>query len=619
MAFAESRLLTSYNDVKDRVTDFARGFNYSYYQPLHEAILKGDWESTKAFLDNDPSALTAKVTALGRTALHVAAVRGKWQLVEKLVQHMPAHVLAEKDFMGCTCLHYVAMGDNIKAAKALVAKKPSLTQLDDYKRFTPLIYSIISSRCKKMVWYLVLNTSDEGPGFPFSGPSAGQLVALLTAAGFHDITMYLLQRYPKLGTISDLKGSIILNVLSKLPSNFQSGNVPAKPDYLPPIELRGDLKDSYGESSHDQSSFEDRIWNAIQCVEKETTSFAVPKVKRVRDAKLKHESAKSLVYFVCFQASTMNDSESQFWQSFVSKYIILSATSSGIVEILRICFQFFPELVWTDIPNEGYVVQIAINNRQEQVFSFLRDEMPTICKYLAVALDEPSNSTSHLAARFASPQLASISGAAFQMQRELQWFKEAEKLDHPLDKEVKNKDGKTAWQLFKEEHKALLEDGKKWMKNTSNSCMLVATLIATVAFAAAITVPGDALALFSSMASLLMFLSILTAHYAEEDFLKALPEKLILGLVSLFIAIVTTMIAFGTALSLILEDEAKWAPIPIVLLACVPIALFAKLQLPLLMQMIISTYGSPIYHHQSKSLLIFQNLKNKTKHGKQKP
>ncbi|MCI93225.1 ankyrin repeat protein, partial [Trifolium medium] len=28
------------------------------------------------------------------------------------------------------------------------------------------------------------------------------------------------------------------------------------------------------------------------------------------------------------------------------------------------------------------------------------------------------------------------------------------------------------------------------MKDTSNSCMLVATLIATIAFAAAITVPG---------------------------------------------------------------------------------------------------------------------------------
>lgn len=122
---------------------------------------------------------------IGRTALHVAALGGQWRLVEKLVQHVPAHLLGELDLMGCTCLHYVAMGESIMAAKALVAKNPSLTQIIDFRGSTPLIYSITSTRCKEMVWYLVLNTTDERPGCPFSGPSAGLLVALLTAAGLH--------------------------------------------------------------------------------------------------------------------------------------------------------------------------------------------------------------------------------------------------------------------------------------------------------------------------------------------------------------------------------------------------------------------------------------------------
>lgn len=188
-------------------------------------------------------------------------------------------------------------------------------------------------------------------------------------------------------------------------------------------------------------------------------------------------------------------------------------------------------------------------------------------------------------------------------------------MDHPLHKEVKNQDGKTAWQVFKQEHKELLEEGKNWIKDTSNSCMLVATLIATIAFAAAITVPGgnnqdkgipiflkdttfmifvvsDALALFSSMASLLVFLAILNARFAEEDFVVALPERLILGLASLFIALVTTMVAFGAALSMLVKERVKWAPIPIALLACVPIALFTQLQLSLFIEMMKSTYGS---------------------------
>jgi uncharacterized membrane protein len=82
----------------------------------------------------------------------------------------------------------------------------------------------------------------------------------------------------------------------------------------------------------------------------------------------------------------------------------------------------------------------------------------------------------------------------------------------------------------------LQENGEKWMKDTANYCMLVATLIATVVFAAAFTVPGgnnqesgipillrsnwfmvffvsDAITLFSSSTSIVIFLSILTSRY----------------------------------------------------------------------------------------------------------
>ena len=91
------------------------------------------------------------------------------------------------------------------------------------------------------------------------------------------------------------------------------------------------------------------------------------------------------------------------------------------------------------------------------------------------------------------------------------------------------------------------------MKCTATSCMLVATLIAIVIFAAAYTVLGgvdngtgapifirdqwffifvisDAAALFSSLASIIMFFSILTSCYAENDFLISLPTRLMFGL-----------------------------------------------------------------------------------------
>ncbi|MCI01204.1 ankyrin repeat family protein [Trifolium medium] len=164
----------------------ARQYNNSYYQPFHLAIVKGDWESTKAFLDNDPSALTAKITMFGQTALHVAALGAHWKLVEKLVQHMPANMLTEMDFKNCTCLHYVAMGESIDTAKALVAKNSSVTQVTNLQGSTPLHNSLTAAAiCKEMVWYLVLNATDDSPACPFSGPSATELVRLLIYTGLH--------------------------------------------------------------------------------------------------------------------------------------------------------------------------------------------------------------------------------------------------------------------------------------------------------------------------------------------------------------------------------------------------------------------------------------------------
>ncbi|KAL0373282.1 UNVERIFIED_CONTAM: hypothetical protein Sradi_3243900 [Sesamum radiatum] len=93
--------------------------------------------------------------------------------------------------------------------------------------------------------------------------------------------------------------------------------------------------------------------------------------------------------------------------------------------------------------------------------------------------------------------------------------------------------------IFTAEHKILKEGGEKWMKDIFNSCMIAVALIVTVMFAAAITVPGgndgsngypifskngafivfaisDVVCLFTSTTSLLMFLAILTSHYAEK-------------------------------------------------------------------------------------------------------
>lgn len=184
-----------------------------------------------------------------------------------------------------------------------------------------------------------------------------------------------------------------------------------------------------------------------------------------------------------------------------------------------------------------------------------------------------------------------------------------------MDKLRLNNDHKTPTELFKDTHQELMQEGEQWMKGTSSSCTIVAALVVTIVFAAAITVPGgnkadtglpffytmkafiifgisDALALFSSTSSLLLFLSIQSSHYGEQDFLSALPRRLICGFLTLFLSILFMMIAFAATLQIVFGDKTYWILLPVTGLACIPVTLFAVLQFPHLINMIKCTYGS---------------------------
>ena len=201
-------------------------------------------------------------------------------------------------------------------------------------------------------------------------------------------------------------------------------------------------------------------------------------------------------------------------------------------------------------------------------------------------------------------------------------MQEVESVVHPSILETTNKNGKRPRELFIESHKELVKEGEKWMKETASSCMVVGALIVTIMFAAAITVPGgnkqdlgfpvflnekvfmlfiisDALSLLSSSTSLLMFLGVLTSRYAEEDFLRSLPIKMMIGLSTLILSIATMMITFCASLFIILQGK-SWVVIPVICLASVPVTLFTWMQLRLLIDMVISTYGSRILDKKAK-------------------
>ncbi|KAL8513655.1 hypothetical protein ACS0TY_012952 [Phlomoides rotata] len=99
-----------------------------------------------------------------------------------------------------------------------------------------------------------------------------------------------------------------------------------------------------------------------------------------------------------------------------------------------------------------------------------------------------------------------------------------------------NNNGQTPSVIFNDKHKRLVYKAGKWLKETSQSCSVVATLIATVAFATCSQVPGglkeglgmptlqhdtafSIFAIFSlvalcfSVTSIIMFLAVLTSSH----------------------------------------------------------------------------------------------------------
>ncbi|XP_050383555.1 ankyrin repeat-containing protein At5g02620-like [Argentina anserina] len=609
--------------------------NLDYYLPLYHAASRGNWEDARRFLEHDPNAVKAKISNLSMTALHVAACEGHSEFVEKVVKLMPADELAAHDEMGFTALHYAAIGANLRSAKALLKENPKLAQSVDTIGKTPLhLAASFASECKELVWYLLLVTTDEEPGHPFTGPWAANLMNVLIASGFHDIALYLLQQYPNLATVTDQEDCTPLYVLANNQSNFLSGSrlgfwescfypsIPIDADYRPPNSVR-----TYVGSHHDSVQNLNRMSTPVQhgalhwlrrLLCGALKQIAPSGFMTLQDAKLRHHCAEELVKQFCLELSRSNNMS---WRLnyILNSEILNIAALNGITEIISKLLEFFPDLIWARLSNNQYLLlPCAIELRHEKVFRLVCDHTAR-SKLMAIELLE-SSTILHLAAKLAPPaQLTSVCGAALQMQRELQWFKVVENLVHPYYKQSRNAAKQTARELFTKEHENLADKGEKWLKDTSNSCMVVATLIATVVFAAAFTVPGgndeadgnpnflmkkpfifmvflvsDAVALFSSLTSVLMFLSILTARFAEEDFIDSLPKRLIIGLAALFFAIAATMVAFGATISIVLSKRFSWVSIPITLLASFPVTLFALLQLPLFIQMVRSTFGNSI-------------------------
>ncbi|CDP03066.1 unnamed protein product [Coffea canephora] len=600
----------------------------NFYLPLYKAAIRGDWDAARKFFDINPEAVTAIIAKNHETALHIAVGRNEaYRFVDELVRLMPPNALSVTNKFNETALHLAARCGNTEAAKLLVNRDPDLPYVWSDTKLLPLHLAALFSHKETLIYLLTVTSNDAEPS-PFVGQSGITLLNVVVTSGFYDVALDLLRSYPKLATTISPGGNTPLSIIAGKPSAFPSGTslsffqqviyfcAPEKLEKPFDQNERQDIENQSKKSSnlllYGCQKFHSKFWEVIRRI--------VPYVKHIQNIKLMHHQAVELVKCLCMEDVQVDNSIS----ARIFKPAIILGARLGVYEVVAETLKSFPSAIWS-LDQDGHdLFQLAVMNRHESIFNILyeKDEHSHL---VTQNIDKYKNNILHLAGKLAPPdQLNLVSGAALQMQRELQWYKEVEKFVQPSYKVKENVDGKTPGMVFTEEHKDLISEGQNWLKDTAKSCTFVAVLIATVVCTSAITVPGgsipdnghpifakngaficfaisNALSLFSSSTSVIMFLFILNSRCAEADFLYFLPNKLIIGLVTLFLSLATLMIAFGAAIYIVFARQKSLTIIPLSVLVCFPLTLFMSLQYPVMKDMIKSTYGPSIFGKKSRA------------------
>ncbi|KAL1542981.1 hypothetical protein AAHA92_20009 [Salvia divinorum] len=319
-----------------------------------------------------------------------------------------------------------------------------------------------------------------------------------------------------------------------------------------------------------------------------------------------------------------NQSGDEKSKSVVKDTPLLVAAKMGIPEMVKKILNAVPIAIQDQDSKGKNVLMVAAENRQTSVFDILvQKKLPD---YVFHHFDNEGNSILHLAAKLGEKQPWRIPGAALQMQWEIKWYKYVKRSAPAQCYNHHNGKGETPGMIFTQTHENLVKTGNEWLVKTSESCSVVAALIATVAFATSATVPGgldeskgypmmrdrrafdvfsiaSLIALCLSITALVFFLAIITSRFEERDFKRDLPRKLLMGMSCLFSGIAAMLLSFCAGHTFILREELRIAAVPIYAAALIPVVLFAIGQLPLYFDLLWAAYvkvplrSYNVFHH----------------------
>ncbi|KAJ9689830.1 hypothetical protein PVL29_012481 [Vitis rotundifolia] len=248
------------------------------------------------------------------------------------------------------------------------------------------------------------------------------------------------------------------------------------------------------------------------------------------------------------------------------------------------------------------ILQVAILYRHIEIFDVVV-KSEVLPRSLLSATDDKGNSLLHMVGQKIKSQASErMQSPAFQLRKELLFFQKVKSackmhLTKPL-----NKDHQTAEELFAASNENLHKEAKEWLMRATENCTILSVFIATVAFAAAYTVPGgsdestgipvlhskpffvvfiiaDVISLTLALTSAGIFLSILTSSFPLQHFETYLFKKLTQGIIYMILSVSMMAVAFGATIVLIMthsREKVVWyvvafLPVPIFFLSYSPL------------------------------------------------
>ncbi|KAH6801503.1 hypothetical protein C2S52_001967 [Perilla frutescens var. hirtella] len=516
---------------------------------MHRAASLGDWAKAEMLLEKDPT-LAYHLDKRGYRPLLVAVALKHEKFALKLIQTMRPEDLNWPDSNGVGSCGYAAAQGMLDIAKAMIKKHPNILKEQGVTYQVLTCFAGLSGKSKVVSYFLERTPKILDPHWEEAWLS---LLQNAIRSKMYGMALKILKKNTSFATKRNSMGTA-LHVLARQDTSAATTG-----------KMALMFKSVFG------TTFEG--WQGGGKMPPDFRSLA----KNLLDEIQKME-------------------ESSAFELLKNPPILHDAAKVGNVDLIRMITREYPDLIWQTDDKRRSLISIAIEYREANVFSFIQ-RFRALDK-ISILFENARDETNllHLAAKL-GPRKNAI--PALQMQGELAWFKAVEDM-LPLNvTEETNANDKTPREVFEEEHRELLKESKAWMKSTSDSCMLIATIILTVVYAAAFTVPGgnseatglpirvksnwltcffifEALALFSSTLCIITFWSITCSGFEEDQFFDILPYQLRLGFTALFGSLIGAIASFMSAYHIVLVQGKAWLVKSFLLLICV-ILVFAIL------------------------------------------